>query len=486
LLTNQVKRATMLKSYISTQIIEQIRFEPTECQTEMADKAAEFITVTNPRMAFLLKGYAGTGKTTALSALVRVLDQIKMKTILLAPTGRAAKVLSRYSDRQATTIHKKIYRQQSNSNGIGKFALDRNLHKNTIFIIDEASMIANQSQENTIFGSGYLLSDLIEYVMSGENCRIIIAGDTAQLPPVGFSISPALEEEELRYFDLDIIKCELTEVVRQATESGILANATLIRNLLLDENYKGYWKIKTVGYSDILHIGGSELIEEISSCYHKFGVDETIVVTRSNKRANKFNEGIRRSVLYREEQLSTGDLVMSVKNNYFWAKASEELGFIANGDIAEVVKIRKYEEKYGFHFVNVTLRFIDLKDVEIDCKIILDTLTVEAPALSQSDQKRLFDEIVLDYPDIRNKRVLWEKIRENEYFNALQVKFSYALTCHKSQGGQWKAVFLDHGYLTEEMIDREYLRWAYTAFTRPTERLYLVNFNKEFSEEKES
>jgi exodeoxyribonuclease-5 len=473
----------MLKNYISKLILEEIKFDPTVCQREMADKAAEFITIENQDVIFLLRGYAGTGKTTALSALVRVLDTLKMKAVLLAPTGRASKVLSRYSGKPATTIHKKIYRQQSASGGPGKFSLDRNLHKNTIFIIDEASMISNNPQESNIFGSGYLLSDVIEYVLSGENCRLIIAGDTAQLPPVGFSISPALEEEELNYFNLQVIKCELTNVVRQAKKSGILHNATMIRNLLAQEQYQGYWKIKTAGFKDILRIGGADLIEEISGCYNKFGVDETIVVTRSNKRANKFNEGIRRSVLYREEQISTGDLVMSVKNNYHWAKQSEELGFIANGDIAEVIRIRKYEEKYGFHFVNVTLRFIDFKDVEIDCKIILDTLTIEAPSLTQADQKKLFDEITLDYPDIRNKRTLWEKIRENEYFNALQVKFSYALTCHKSQGGQWKAVFLDHGYLTEEMIDREYLRWAYTAFTRPTERLYLVNFNKEFFEE---
>ena len=353
----------MLKSYISKRIIEEIKFDPTGCQTEMADKVGEFITVDQPHQLFLLRGYAGTGKTTSLSALVRVLDHLKMKTVLLAPTGRASKVLSKYSGKQATTIHKKIYRQQSTNNGYGKFALDRNLHKNTIFIIDEASMISNHPQENNIFGSGYLLSDVIEYVMAGENCRLVIAGDTAQLPPVGFNLSPALEEEELKFFDLDVIKCELTEVVRQSVKSGILENATLIRNLLANEQFQGYWKIKTAGYKDIIRIGGADLIEEISGCFHKFGVDETIVVTRSNKRANKFNEGIRRSVLYREEQISTGDLVMSVKNNYHWAKQSEELGFIANGDIAEVIKIRKYEEKYGYHFVNVTLRFIDFKNV---------------------------------------------------------------------------------------------------------------------------
>jgi exodeoxyribonuclease-5 len=476
----------MLKKYISNLIIEEIKFDPTDCQREMADKAAEFITIDNPNVVFLLKGYAGTGKTTALSALVRVLDTLKMKTVLFAPTGRASKVLSRYAGKPATTIHKKIYRQQSNTDGYGKFALDRNLHTNTIFFVDEASMISNLTQEQVFFGSGNLLSDLIEYVMSGENCRLVIAGDTAQLPPVGFSVSPALEEEELKYFDLEVIKCELTEVVRQALKSGILENATIIRNLLADEQPAGYWKINTVGFKDIVRIGGADLIEEISNCYSRYGIDETIVVTRSNKRANKFNEGIRRAVLYREEQISMGDLVMIVKNNYYWTKQSEEFDFIANGDIAEVVRIRKFEEKYGFHFVNVTLRLIDYKDAEIDCKIILDTLTIEAPSLTQADQKKLFEEISQDYPEIRNKRKLWEKLRENEYFNALQVKFSYAITCHKSQGGQWKAVFLDHGYLTEEMIDREYLRWAYTAFTRPTDILYLVNFNKEFFDEEEN
>jgi len=475
----------MLKKYISNLIIEEIKFDPTDCQREMADKAAEFITLDNPNVVFLLKGYAGTGKTTALSALVRVLDTLKMKTVLFAPTGRASKVLSRYAGKPATTIHKKIYRQQSSSDGYGKFALDRNLHTNTIFFVDEASMISNLTQEQVFFGSGNLLSDLVEYVMSGENCRLVIAGDTAQLPPVGFSVSPALEEEELKYFDLEVIKCELTEVVRQALKSGILENATIIRNLLANEQPAGYWKINISGFKDIVRIGGADLIEEISNCYSRYGIDETIVVTRSNKRANKFNEGIRRAVLYREEQISTGDLVMIVKNNYYWTKQSEEFDFIANGDIAEVIRIRKFEEKYGFHFVNVTLRLIDYKDAEIDCKIILDTLTIEAPSLTQADQKKLFEEISQDYPEIRNKRKLWEKLRENEYFNALQVKFSYAITCHKSQGGQWKAVFLDHGYLTEEMLDREYLRWAYTAFTRPTDILYLVNFNKEFFDEPE-
>jgi exodeoxyribonuclease-5 len=348
--------------------------------------------------------------------------------------------------------------------------------------VDEASMISNLPQEQNVFGSGYLLSDLIEYVFSGQNCRLIIVGDTAQLPPVGLAISPALEVEELTFFDLGITSCELTNVVRQSIDSGILENATKVRNLISEEDFAGYWPIDTADYPDMIRISGDDLIEVISDCYDKFGIEETIIITRSNKRANKFNEGIRRTVLYREEQISNGDLLMVVKNNYFWSKNTEEMDFIANGDIAQIVRILKYEERYGFHFANVTLRFIDYKDIEIDCKIFLDTLTVEAPSLTSDDNRRLFEAISEDYPEIRNKRERWKKILENEFFNALQVKFSYAITCHKAQGGQWKAVFIDHGYLTEDMIDREYLRWFYTAFTRATDTLYLVNFNKEFFE----
>jgi len=294
------------------------------------------------------------------------------------------------------------------------------------------------------------------------------------------SISPALNKEELEYFDLDVKSCELTDVVRQSLDSGILANATLLRNLLAESHSYGFWKIKFNRFTDIKKISGGELIDEISSCYDKYGMDETIIITRSNKRANKFNEGIKRSILYREEQISIGDLLMVVKNNYFWAKQLEDFDFIANGDIAEVTRIGRYEEIYGFHFVSVTLNFIDYKEISIDCKIILDSLMIDAPALTSEDNKRLYEAISEDYSEIRNKRQLWEKIRENQYYNALQVKFSYSVTCHKAQGGQWKAAFIDHGYLTEDMIDREFLRWAYTAFTRSTERLYLVNFSDKF------
>ncbi|WP_025865909.1 ATP-dependent DNA helicase [Prolixibacter bellariivorans] len=470
----------MLKNHVKNSIYEVLGFEPTESQRKMIDLLSGYITSPHADLVFLLKGYAGTGKTSVVSALVKVLGGMKIRTVLLAPTGRAAKVLSHYAHTTALTIHKKIYRQQSTTDGTGRFLLDRNLHKDTVFIVDEASMISNLGQENSIFGSGHLLDDLVEYVYSGKNCRLILVGDVAQLPPVGLDMSPALYSQELEYYNLEVLMSELSDVVRQEADSGILHNATKIRNQLDQDDEYGFWSIETEGFDDIIRLSGDELIEEISSCYGKYGMEETMIVTRSNKRANKFNEGIRRTVLYREEELSTGDLLMVVKNNYYWAKEIEELDFIANGDIAEIIRIRKYEELYGFRFANVTLRFIDYKDVEIDCKIFLDTLMHDGASFTSAENKKLFEGVAQDYLDIRNKRQRWEKIRENEYFNALQVKFAYAVTCHKAQGGQWKAVFVDHGYLTEEMIDREYLRWMYTAFTRPTERLYLVNFRKEF------
>jgi exodeoxyribonuclease-5 len=471
-----------MKNFISDLILQKLGHKPTPGQKEMIDNLATYIS--DPGSAsdalFLLKGYAGTGKTSTISALVKVLDDLKIKFVLLAPTGRAAKVLSKQTGKFASTIHKKIYRQRSGPDGSSKFSLDRNLSKNTIFIVDEASMISNLPQDQNIFGSGYLLSDLILYIGGGFQCKLIVAGDTAQLPPVGLTMSPALEDTELELFGMEVISMELTEVVRQSVDSGILENATLIRNRILEKPVKGFWTIKTNGFQDVIRLGGEQLIEEISNCYRKMGMEETIVITRSNKRANQFNEGIRKSILFQEDQLMRGDLLMVVKNNYHWSSQIEDLDFIANGDIAEIIRIKRYEERYGFHFANVVLRLIDYEDSEVDCKILLETLTVDAPALTPEENKRLFDEISEDYSEIRNKRERWEKIREDPYFNALQVKYSYAVTCHKSQGGQWKAVFLDHGYLTAEMIDREFLRWLYTAFTRAEERLYLVNFHKDF------
>jgi len=474
----------MIKKHIQSEILKNLGKTPTSGQVELSLKLAEFIADSDQDAVFILRGYAGTGKTTMLSSLVKTFAVFKFRSVLLAPTGRAAKVLSGYSGHNAYTIHKSIYRQQSSSDGMGRFVLNKNLFRDTFFIVDEASMVSNSTGESSIFGSGRLLEDLIEYVYSGSNCRLILVGDTAQLPPVGLDVSPALSRDELDSYDRIVYEHELTEVVRQDQNSGILYNATFIRNLIT-EGYDtpAYFPLECEPFEDIRRIGGADLIEEISTCYNRFGMFETIVVTRSNKRANKFNEGIRSSILYKESAISVGDLVMIVKNNYFWLEANETIDFIANGDIAEIVSIYKHEELYGFRYANVSLRLIDYPDIEFDCKILLDTLAIESAALTSEQNRQLFDAVSEDYQEIRNKKIRWEKIRANPYFNALQVKFAYAVTCHKAQGGQWKAVFVDQGYVTEEMLNLEFLRWLYTAFTRPTERLYLVNFNKEFFEE---
>jgi len=471
----------MIKNHIQSEIIRNLGKSPTLGQEALSLKLADFIAESQLDAIFLLKGYAGTGKTTFLSSLVKTLTIFKFNAVLLAPTGRAAKVLSTYAGKNAYTIHKNIYRQQSSSDGSGRFVLNKNLCKDTFFIVDEASMISNSTGETSIFGSGRLLEDLIEYVYSGSNCRLLLVGDTAQLPPVGLDVSPALSKIELDSYDRDVYEYELTEVVRQDLNSGILFNATFIRNLITDGSYQsGYFHLESKLYDDVRRISGAELIEEISTCYNRFGLIETIVVTRSNKRANKFNEGIRSAILYKEADISVGDLIMVVKNNYFWLEENEKIDFIANGDIAEIISIYKHEELYGFRFANVSLRLLDYPDIEFDCKIILDTLAIESASLNGEQNRKLFDAVSEDYVDIKNKKNRWEKIKANPYFNALQVKFAYAVTCHKAQGGQWSAVFVDQGYLTEEMLNVEFLRWLYTAFTRPTERLYLVNFNKEF------
>ncbi|MDX9882431.1 MAG: AAA family ATPase [Prolixibacteraceae bacterium] len=471
----------MIKNHIQSEIFRHLNYPPTPGQDLLAKKLAGFVVEADENAVFILKGYAGTGKTTMLSAFVKTLTGFKFRPVLLAPTGRAAKVLSSYCGQPAYTVHKIIYRQQSSSDGTGRFVLNKNLVKDAFFIVDEASMISNESAETSIFGSGRLLDDLVEFVYSGTNCRLVLVGDTAQLPPVGLNVSPALLVPDIEMYDLNVTEVELTEVVRQQEDSGILSNATTIRRIITEGHYQGdYFPIGLAGFNDIKRIGGQELIEEILDCYHKYGEQETMVVTRSNKRANKFNEGIRRSILYKENEISVGDLLMVVKNNYFWLNENENVDFIANGDIVEITAVGKYEEIYGFRFANVGLRFVDYKNLEIDCKIFLDTLAIETAAMSNEDNRRLFEAVSEDYMDIRSRKKRWEKIRENEYFNALQVKFAYAVTCHKAQGGQWKAVFIDQGYLVEDMLNVEYLRWMYTAFTRPTEKLYLVNFNKEF------
>lgn len=476
----------MIKKHLQELIATKLGFSPSGDQAEVIGLLADFTFSEDRDSIFLLRGYAGTGKTSVVSSFVKTMDELKRRCVLLAPTGRAAKVLSRYSGKQAYTIHKKIYRQQSSTDGTGRFSIDKNLYKNTWFIVDEASMIANTSVAQSVFGTGRLLDDLIEYVYSGENCRLILTGDTAQLPPVGLPISPALDAHELDTYGRNVMEYEMTQVIRQAEESGILHNATLLRQMVGEEDFfPEYFPLETQFFDDVKRLSGADLIEEISTCYDRYGIDDTMIVTRSNKRANKFNEGIRNTILYKDGEITPGDHLMVVKNNYFWLEGNDQVDFIANGDIAEVIRIGKYESMYGYRFANVTLRLMDYKDLEIDCKIMLDTLMLETPALSADEQLKFFYEVSADYADIKNKKQRWERIRSNEYFNALQVKFSYAVTCHKAQGGQWKAVFVDQGYLLEEMIDIEFLRWLYTAFTRPTQKLYLVNFNKEFFEGKE-
>ncbi|HCE56487.1 MAG TPA: ATP-dependent endonuclease [Prolixibacteraceae bacterium] len=473
----------MLKNHLKSILTGNLQFSPTPGQLQLVELLAEAITSDAVDEVLLVKGYAGTGKTSMLYSLVKTLESFKIKTVLLAPTGRAAKVLAGYTGNPAYTIHKKVYRQMSSADGFGRFSLDKNLHKNTWFIVDEASMISNETTENSVFGSGRLLDDLLEYVYSGENCRLVLVGDTAQLPPVGLAISPALEVASLEEYGFSVKWVELTEVVRQAEGSGILTNATQLRTRVSESNAEpGFFPVQLKSFDDIERISGAELIESVSTSYDRFGLFETIVVTRSNKRANLFNKGIRGSILYKENEIERGDLLMVVKNNYFWAQGQTDFEFIANGDIAEVVHIGKYEDLYGFRFANVSLRFVDYGNVEIDCKIFLDTLSIESASFPYEQNRKLFDAVSEDYAEIRNKRERFKKVRDNPYFNALQVKYAYALTCHKAQGGQWKAVYIDHGYLTDDMLDTEFYRWLYTAFTRPTEKLFLVNFDKGFFE----
>ena len=462
----------MIHKFLSTKIKNNFPHDLTLQQNELVNALSDFI-VSKKEGVFLLKGFAGTGKTSVISALIKAMDELKQPVVLMAPTGRAAKVLSSYSGKGAFTIHKKIYRQKTGGELYGMFNLNVNLHKHTIFIVDEASMISNSESESH-FGSGKLLDDLMEYVYGGDGCRLILIGDTAQLPPVGQVLSPALDKLQLAYYGFPVDEFTLTEVVRQAKESGVLYNATCLRDLL-EEDFSGAFPKIDVGFPDIQKISGEYLIETISSTYGKDGIEETIIISRSNKRANVFNNGIRNKVLYREEELSSGDILMVVKNNYFWSKMSKEIDFIANGDIVEVKRVQKKQELYGFRFADVTLFFPDY-EVEMDVKILLNTLQSDSPSLTYEENNRLFQAIQEDYMDIGNKRTRMVKMREDPYLNALQVKFGYAVTGHKAQGGQWKNVFIDQGYLTKEMVNKEYLRWLYTAFTRATDRLYLVNW----------
>jgi exodeoxyribonuclease-5 len=470
----------MLANYLISAFKEELKFEPTSDQNQLFEKLAGFILDKDKNIVFVLNGYAGTGKTSSISAVVRALKKMQIKTFLLAPTGRAAKVFSHYSGQPAYTIHKKIFRQRSSNDGFGSFLLDKNLHKDVYFIVDESSMIADSNSENSIFGSGKLLSDLIEFVYSGKNCKLILIGDTAQLPPVGLDLSPALELLTLEEFNLHVESIELRQVVRQSLQSGILQNATNLRNQINENVFIMHRPKFSLNQSDVVRISGENLIEEIGNAYDKYGIDNVIIVNRSNKRANKYNQGIRNSILYRENQISTGDLIMIVKNNYFWSETIEDLDFIANGDIAEITKIYDYEELYNLKFADIRIRMLDYNDIELNVKIILNTLEIESASLSAEENKKLFFTILEDYSELKTKKQQYQKVKENPFFNALQIKFSYAITCHKAQGGQWKIVFLDQGYISDDILNREYLRWLYTAFTRSVEKIYLVNFSDDF------
>ena len=469
----------MVNTYLGQQIKTNFPYKPTFEQENVVKILANFLFCRKMDVLFLLKGYAGTGKTSLIGALVKTMDQLEQKCILMAPTGRAAKVFSHYAGHPAYTIHKKIYRQKSFSNEVDNFSINDNLHQHTLFIVDEASMIANDGLSGSMFGTGRLLDDLIQYVYSGQGCRLMLIGDTAQLPPVGEEESPALSADALKGYGLEVYEGMLTEVVRQLHDSGILWNATELRRYIAEEDYFTLPPIRVEGFPDIKVVPGNELIETINDCYEQVGMDETIVVCRSNKRANIYNKGIRNTVLYREEELESGDLLMVAKNNYFWTEGCKEIDFIANGDIAEVRRVRREREMYGFRFADVTLRFPDYNDMELEATVLLDTLYTESPALPKEMNDKLFYAVLEDYADITIKRERMKKMKSDPYYNALQVKYAYAVTCHKAQGGQWKRVFLDQGYMTEDMLSPDYFRWLYTAFTRATETLYLVNWPKE-------
>ncbi len=466
-------------------ILSNLPHVPTEGQRAACDEMVRFLFDNDPSSAFILKGYAGTGKTSLVSALIKTAPKLKIRTVLLAPTGRAAKVLSGFSGRKAYTIHKKIYISVTDSSGIMRSVRAQNKYSYTLFIVDEASMISAVPEDGGYVGRHSLLEDLIDFVYDGSHCRLMLIGDGAQLPPVGSSESPALSPDFLHNFaDLNVHSAELVEVVRQLSDSGILSNATAIRHKiaafdnaddiplpLFNANPKG----------DVCRLHGADLEEALNVEYGNFGQEGVAVICRSNKRANLYNQAIRNRILFRDDEVGTGDFLMVVKNNYHWLDENSDMGFIANGDIVEVLSARHYEELYGFHFVDVSLRFVDYPDMpDVDCKLLLETLHSESPSLTRDESLRLFNAVLADYVDLPTRAEQLNAVRNNEYFNALQVKFAYSLTCHKTQGGQWPVVFVEQGYLSDDMIDRDYLRWIYTALTRASHKVYLLNFEDRF------
>ena len=462
----------MLSDEFKYRIREAMGMVPTAEQEHAIDVFSMFMTDRDDHVVMILRGSAGTGKTTLAGAIVRAMNVLKQKMILLAPTGRAAKVFALNAGHPAYTIHRRIYRQKS-AGDISAFNLNFNNNRDTLFMIDEASMIANQGYGDSAFGSGCLLDDLMQFVYSGQNCRMVLVGDKAQLPPVGEDESPALMSDVLRAYGMKVYECDLNQVLRQSEDSGILWNATRIRTLIDD------WvlpKIRFQGFADIVRVPGDELIESLATSYSRVGMDETMVITRSNKRANIYNQGIRNTVLDREDELCRGDQLMIVKNNYYWTEQSKEISFLANGDIAVVQRVRNVQELYGFRFADVTMTLPDYDSYELTATVILDSLTTESPALSREQQEQLYNAVMEDYADIPLKADRMKQLKKDKYFNALQIKFAYAVTCHKAQGGQWAHVYIDQGYMTDDMLTPDYIHWLYTAFTRATEKLFLVNW----------
>ena len=471
---------------------EKLQFSPNKKQKEAIDLLSEFVFGGTRRdRIFVLKGYAGPGKTSLVGALVKVLDEAKMPVQLMAPTGRAAKVFASMAGHPAFTIHKTIYRQHRFNVEMEGFELTENRRTGVLFICDEASMISTLN-EGSPFGTGNLLDDLIEYVYGSEGCKLLLVGDAAQLPPVGQRRSPALDIGTLQGYGLEVMTTELTEVARQQLTSGILYNATVLRDRLMmgmeappeSATAQRLFQLPNIYYkmyADVLRIDGYELLDCLSESYQKEGLDDTIIITRSNARANKFNLGVRNQILDREEELTSGDRLLVVKNNYYWGKEFDQLPFIANGDVVTVNRVRSVIDLYGFRFAKVA---ITLPDYDIDTEVIvmLDTLTVEGPNLPVERQQQLMAAVAQDYPECRNQRELYKAIKENPYFNALQVKFAYCVTCHKSQGGQWQDVYLDLGYINPDHLGPDFYRWLYTAFTRARKRLYLVNMSDEMGE----
>lgn len=466
----------MLEDFIIGRIRAELPFEPNEEKEGLLQALGRFLVSRDERKAFILRGYAGTGKTSVVSALVRALQGLKQPCVLLAPTGRAAKVLSRYSGFPAYTIHKKIYRQ--NQLGQERFSLGQNMHRGTLFIVDEASMLSGQ-RDNAAFGSGCLLDDLVQYVFGGKGCSLLLLGDDAQLPPVGSSASPALDEDFMKGYGLQVTGYGLQEVARQALDSGILSEATRIRELLNNQDNQNNPIMLNPNSVDIIHVPGEEVIETLEQSWRDVGAEETLIITRSNKMTNLYNNGVRARVLWKEDLLSSGDRIMVSKNNYFWAQEYEDLEFLANGDMLEISRLHNEHELYGFHFVKASLRAVDY-NWEIDALVWLDTLTTDSPEANYALQRELFARVAEDYPEIRNKKELIKRVYESPYYNALQVRFAYAVTCHKAQGGQWKHVYIDKGLEDERVRELEeteryeYLRWLYTAVTRATEKVYLL------------